>query len=348
MFENARLKLTAWYLVIIMTISVLFSFTIYSSINSELTRFERMQIKLQEDIREGETLPLPPAGGRFIHIGRPDPKFIQASRNRLIMELGIINLSILFLSGAAGYFLAGRTLRPIKKMVDEQKRFITDASHELRTPITALRSEIEVALRNKSLSLPDAKKLLVSNLEEVVSLQSLSDNLLELAQNGKLIDPKEMKEVSLLTVVKAAIKKVQPLAGKKKISITNLVKERKMQGISQQLTEVFVILLDNAIKYSPEKSTITIVSKGKDKNVTVSVIDEGIGIDPQDLPHIFERFYRASKSRDKRYIAGYGLGLSIAKKIVEAHHGTILVESKIDKGTTFKLVFRMLSDNTKE
>ncbi len=268
MFENARLKLTAWYLVIIMTISLLFSFTIYTSINLELSRFERMQIRLQEDIREGNVMRLPPRD-HFIHIGSPDPKFIEDSRRRLIAALGLINLSILFLSGLAGYFLAGRTLRPIKKMVDDQKRFITDASHELRTPITALRSEIEVALRNKTLSLADSKKLFISNLEEVVSLQSLSDNLLELAQNGKLVDPKNMKEVSLMTVVKTAMKKVEPLAGKKKITISNSIKERKLQGIPERLTEVFVILLDNAIKYSAEKSTVKIVSKGNEKQVEI-------------------------------------------------------------------------------
>jgi len=347
MFERARLKLTAWYLVIIMTISLLFSFTIYSSINAEFNRFERMQIKFKEVIEEGEQLPLPPRD-HFIRFVKPDPEFIEDSRNRLIAALGLINLSILFLSGISGYFLAGRTLRPIKKIVDEQKRFITDASHELRTPITALRSEIEVALRNKTLSLPEAKKILVSNLEEVVSLQSLSDKLLELAQNGKFINPKNMKEVSLTAIIKTAMKKVEPLAKKKKITISSSVKEKKIRGIPERLIEVFVILLDNAIKYSPEKSTVTLASQMKDKHVQVSVADHGVGIDAKDLPLIFERFYRASKSRDKSHISGYGLGLSIAKKIIEAHHGTITVVSKPDKGTTFKVVFRMVSDNTTE
>jgi len=148
--------------------------------------------------------------------------------------------------------------------------------------------------------------------------------------------------------VKAAMKKVEPLAKKNKITIKNEVKERRIQGIPERLTEVFVILLDNAIKYSPANTTITLTSKGNEKQVEVSVIDQGIGIEPKDLPHIFERFYRASKSRDKSHISGYGLGLSIAKKIVEAHHGTITAESKRDKGITFKLVFRWLSDNTQE
>src|SRR5690349_4348223 len=144
MFENARLKLTAWYLVIIMAISLMFSCVIYTSINTEFQRFERIQLRIHEDIQEG--FPIPPP--RF---GRPDPEMIEESRKRVVLILAVINVSILFLSGIAGYFLAGRTLKPIKKMVEEQRRFVTDASHELRTPLTALRSEIEVGLRNKQL-----------------------------------------------------------------------------------------------------------------------------------------------------------------------------------------------------
>jgi len=151
MFQRARLKLTAWYLVIIMTISLMFSLVIYQSINIEFQRFERVQLKIQEDMQEG--LPFPHSRDHFIYFGKPDPTVIADARKRLIILLSFINFSILVLSGVAGYFLAGRTLRPIKKMVDEQKRFITDASHELRTPLTSLRSEIEVNLRNKNLSL---------------------------------------------------------------------------------------------------------------------------------------------------------------------------------------------------
>src|SRR5882724_1251229 len=128
MFESARLKLTAWYLVIIMAVSFLFSFTIYSSVNFEFQRFQRMEIKFQKDIAK-EKISFPPPQNRFYRIGHPDPKMIENSRRRLILSLALINFGILIGSGAAGYFLAGRTLRLIKKMVDEQKRFITDASH---------------------------------------------------------------------------------------------------------------------------------------------------------------------------------------------------------------------------
>lgn len=338
MFERARLILTAWYLVIIMTISLLFSLVIYSSITAEFHKFEKMHVKVQEELQDGDILPFP-GRSRFIRIARPDPQIIEDSKRRLLIHLGFINFSIFVLSGAAGYFLAGRTLRPIQKMVDEQRRFITDASHELRTPLTVLRSEIEVGLRNKKLTLSDAQKLLKSNLEEVVSLQGLSDNLLELAQNGRLIDTKYFKEVSLQEVIENAYKKVEPLAKNKQVTIKRTVKHYEVQGIADRLTEIFVILLDNAIKYSHPKSEVTIVAKKERKRVVVLVSDLGVGITKEDLPHIFERFYRASKSRAKINTPGYGLGLSIAKKIVEAHGGSITVKSSQKSGTIFSVSF---------
>ncbi|HEX8931799.1 MAG TPA: ATP-binding protein [Patescibacteria group bacterium] len=341
MFEKARFKLTAWYLVIIMAISLFFSFAVYTGVNTELNRLEKTHLKIQEEIKEGVVVT---HDEHFIKFGKPDPEFIKESKQRLIWALGLINLAILLFSGAAGYFLAGRTLRPIKRMIDEQNRFITDASHELRTPLTALRSEIEVGLRNKNLSLNDAKKLLNSNLEEVINLQTLSDNLLELAQNGRLIDPKNFEEVSLSAIINKAVKKVEPLSLKKQIKLNIKVKDITINGIADRLIEVFVILLDNAIKYSINKGGVEIVAQKDKDQVSVSVIDHGVGIEADDLPHIFERFYRVSKSRNKS-IAGYGLGLAIAKKIIDSHHATITVESIPDKGTTFKLLFRLIPHN---
>src|SRR3989344_668239 len=189
MFEKTRIKLTAWYLVIIMAISMLFSLAIYSGVNVEFRRLERIQERIKE--RQVERLPVP-----LNAMPRFDQEIINQSRTRVITILGGINIAILFLAGFSGYFLAGRTLKPIKKMLDEQNRFITDASHELRTPLTSLRSEIEVGLRNNKLTLLEAKKLLESNLEETEHLQILSDHLLELSQNGQLVSGAEMTVIS--------------------------------------------------------------------------------------------------------------------------------------------------------
>lgn len=328
MFHSARLKLTAWYLLIIMSISILFSVIIYNGVNTELRRFEQMQQYLQE--RQQEDWPLSPSLRRLQY----NLDMVAEARRRVILTLGVLNIGILVLSGMAGYFLAGRTLEPIQEMVEEQKRFVTDVSHELRTPLTALKSEIEVNLRDKKMSLTEAKKLLKSNLEEVNNLQILSDNLIKLTMYSQT-KTLQFSSVTLREVFEDAVKKIMPLAKRKSITIKNMSGEERVKGERQSLTELFVILLDNAIKYSHVKTKVTVSSAKKRDMVTISVKDEGMGISHEDIDHLFDRFYRADKSRTKTDIQGYGLGLSIAKKIVDEHHGRIVVKSEVDRGSEF-------------
>ncbi|MFI5265575.1 MAG: sensor histidine kinase [Candidatus Levyibacteriota bacterium] len=323
-FENARLKLTAWYCLFIMFISVLFSVVIFTEANRELTHFERIQrTRVEYELSNPQTQRPPTL----------NPQEISDARMRLLFTLILVDAGILVFSGFAGYFLAGRTLKPIKKNMEEQYRFVTDASHELRTPLTSLRSEIEVGLRSKNLAAEEARLLLESNLEEVIALQALSNNLLELSQNGNRIDASLMRPVPLERVIAQAIKKVDSLAHAKQIKIENKIKNATVKGIEDRLVELFVILLDNAIKYSPKKKTVTVSSKIANGKVEISVIDRGIGISGKDILHIFDRFYRAESSKFASH--GYGLGLSIAKKITESHNGTITVTSEPDKNTTF-------------
>lgn len=338
MFTAARLKLTTWYLLIIMLVSVSFSVAMYKVLTSELNRVEHLQ-KLRQD----HQLSIPSSDGvpfkfrqRFSRSFMLDPQLIEETKNRLKMILLLINAGIFGASSLAGYFLAGRTLKPIKDMVDEQNRFITDASHELRTPITSLKTEIEVNLRDEKLN-KDTKKILESNLEEVNNLQSLSDNLIKLTQYQKTNGNIAFENVSLKEIIDEACRKVANLAKHKKISIHNKVKDISLQADKQGLSEAFVIFLDNAIKYSHKDTSITLSSKTTDHSIVVEIKDEGIGIDKQDIPHLFERFYRADKSRTKTEIEGFGLGLSIAKQIIAKHNGTISVESDINKGTTFSI-----------
>lgn len=329
MFQNARLKLTAWYLLIITCVSILFSVAIYESADME---FERIQRRQQFRV---EHLP-------YEFLQRPDIPtilpFIDVHdlRERLILMLILINTGIIILAGGLGYFLAGRTLKPIKEMVDEQNRFITDASHELRTPITTLISEIEVNLRDKNLSIAEARGLLGSNLEEAIHLKTITDSLLELSQLEKK-NTFTFTIISLREIVESSIRKVQPLAKKKKITFEQKLMEVNVYADKNRLTEVMVILLDNAIKYSPENSLIKITIKSHDGVVSILIKDQGEGIAEVDLDHIFDRFYRVNKSRSKQKVIGYGLGLAIAKKIVDEHKGEISVKSKLGEGSTFSV-----------
>ena len=306
MFTKARTKLTLYYLGIIMTISLFFSFIIYQGATIELTRIENMQ-----RIRR-------PNSAFLI-----DPDLITETKSRIFLSLLTLNAFILCVSGVSGYFLSGKTLKPISEMMEEQKEFISNASHELRTPLSSLKTEIEVALRDKELKLKTAKDLIKSNLEEVDKMTQLSNYLLELNKFQNRSGNLKFSKVNLADIVKET-------AGKNKVKF-NLEKVI-INGDKDSLTELSRILIDNAIKYSDGKD-VEIVTR---KPGILEVKDKGIGISEKDLPHIFDRFYRGDKAMGKD---GYGLGLSIAKQIVDQHSAKIKVESKLSKGSTFKVIF---------
>lgn len=347
-FHSARLKLTLWYLLIIMAICTIFSIIIFRALTLEVDRFERAQrFLIERRLREGNFhfMP-PPTDGRVFIFSADDPlnpELIAETKQRILLMIIAANLGILTIAGGLGYFLAGRTLRPIQDMIDEQNRFITDASHELKTPLTALRSEFEVALLDEEkLDSHESKQLIKSGLEEIMSLQKLAENLLTLTHQQKKSHFQIPQKVSLLEIVELAIKKIIPLAKKKHISINNLIDDFMINGDTQSLTELFVILLDNAIKYSTDHDKVTLRTKKIDGRVQIEVKDIGNGISKKDLPHIFKRFYRADTSRSRS--SGYGLGLSIAQQIVKMHDGTISVESTVRKGTKFTISLPLASE----
>ena len=257
--------------------------------------------------------------------------------SRVRTLLFVINSGILVTSAILAYWLAGKTLKPIQTMLSEQEQFISDASHELRTPITVLRTTLEVALRQERLPAAEARKLLKESLDEVIQLQALSGSLLQL-QAGTASPDGIPEQLNLAPIIDAVLKKLTPLAAAKKISLTaEQVAEATVIGNSKQLQEIVTILLDNAIKYSGEKSKIHVITQVSKKSVVIAVHDTGIGIAPADLPHIFDRLYRADVARSREHVAGFGLGLSIAQTIAEAHHGKITVKSTVGTGSTFTL-----------
>ncbi len=258
---------------------------------------------------------------------------LSQAEQHLIANLVLYNIGILVLGGAASFAMARRTLRPLEQAMEAQSRFTADASHELRTPLTAMQTEIEVALRAHNLTVAEAKEQLASNLEEVAKLQALSNGLLALAnQDAEHFVPRRL---SIKSILDQAIKNSATAAKQKEVVIDNQAGNVSVLGDKDSLVQLFAILLENAIKYSPPKTTITISSQVKGNNAHIAVHDQGHGITPSDLPHIFERLYRADSSRTKEKVNGYGLGLSIAKKIVELHCGAIDAISQEGKGSTF-------------
>ena len=329
MFTEARIKLTAWYLAIIMVISLSFSGVIYLGVNRELSRIANFQRVRIQGIARGYPTPMEVPFG-------PDTDAINEARVRIITTLGIINLSILILSGLGGYFLAGVTLEPISKMLEDQKNFVSNASHELRTPLTSLMTEIEVALRDKKMGLADSKKLLESNLEEVKKMNSLSNYLLQLNRFQDGGANLEIKKIDLKVVTEKVISKIAPIAKAKRIKLISNLDKSIVKGNEESVKELVTILLDNAIKYSLKNTSVNITVR---TNGTLKISDQGVGVSSKDMPHIFDRFYRSESSRNKEKSDGYGLGLSIAKSIVDLHGATIRVDSKLQKGTTFTVYF---------
>lgn len=345
MFKSARLKLTGWYLLIIMLVSVFFSTVIYLGTVQELERgFHRAELRFRAE-ELGIPLPqgfqersedLPP------RLREISPRFfsveeLQTTENRLRLNLLMINGVILGLSAVVGYFLAGKTLKPIEESLEEQKRFVADASHELRSPLTALKTSMEVALRDKKMSLTEAKKVIKSNLEDIDSLQSLSNNLLSLANlqsNGRNF---VFKKVDIAEVVKSAYRKLLPLAKEKNIKIRIEFKKQTILANKESLEGMVFIFLDNAIKYTPQDGEVVVKTKVGKRNLVIKIKDTGIGISKEDIPHIFDRFYRVDQSRSKESVLGFGLGLSLAKRIIEIHKGTVEVSSGLRKGTTFTI-----------
>jgi signal transduction histidine kinase len=326
MFKSAVIKLTAWYLLIIMVISLCFTLALFSVTNNDVQANLRRQ------------------GQDFMRFGITANQFEQARvialrdlQRREILNLLRFNIFVLAFGGGASYFLARRTLSPLETAMEAQARFTGDASHELRTPLTAMRSEIEVALREQKLSATDSRDLLKSNLEEVIKLQELSQSLLQLAgysgKNGTL----EFSELDIAEPLKTAIDRVIKQAEARSMHIDVVSRHLTLIGNSPSIVELFVTLLDNAIKYGYENGTISVAVRTNAREAIITVQDDGIGIAHADIPFIFDRFYRAESSRSKGITEGYGLGLSLASQIVSAHQGSIQVDSAEGHGSLFTI-----------
>lgn len=331
-FHNASLKLTSLYLVIIMSISLIFSAGFYRVSSQELERgIHRQPGPISQMVRSRNMDILDQL------LLEQDDVF-EAAKSRLQANLILINLIILITGGLLSYYLARRTLKPIEDVHEAQSRFTADASHELRTPIAAMRLENEISLMDKKLTLKQAKEQLQSNIEELDKLTALSEGLLQLAQLDN--DRLSKNNIEVVSIVKDAIRRVSNEADQKnQIIKTKKIDKGTINVNEPAVTEALVTLLDNAIKYSVEKSEVIVSTKRSNSMLNILVTDTGIGIDDKDLENIFDRFYRADNSRTNSNLNGYGIGLSIAKAVADSHGGSISVESKPKKGSTFTLSF---------
>lgn len=321
-FKSASLKLTGWYLVILMMLSVGFSLAIYQITTSEFhSRLEQLQVAIQE---------MPYSIQRQIDnsLLADMVEAEAAARTNLSLQLFYVNLFVLILGGLGGYFLARQNLKPIEKAHEAQSRFTSDASHELRTPLAVMKTELEVIIRDKTATSEEMREVLVSNLEEVDKLTKLSEMLLNLSQldHVKL----NLGPVNLSKITQSVLTNYKSIDDR---FVVKIKKQSIVYGNEMAIIDLIKILIDNAIKYSPANSKIHLkISKHGDM-ARFEITNSGEGIKPDKLPHVFDRFFRADSSRTGH--RGYGLGLALAKNIVELHKGELSVTSQAGKDTTF-------------
>jgi heavy metal sensor kinase len=221
----------------------------------------------------------------------------------------------------------------LERSFEEVRRFTADASHELRTPLTAIRTEAEVALA-RPLDPADCQQLLGSILEECDRLTRLSDQLLALAREDARAARREHEPLDLAALVRGVADTMHPLAEARGLRLrAEADGPVEVHGDGERLREVFYNLLDNAIKYTPEGGEVEVRCGRAGRGAAVTVRDTGLGIPPEHLPRVFDRFYRVDKARSREQ-GGTGLGLSIARSIVTAHGGTITLDSTPGRGTT--------------
>jgi two-component system, OmpR family, sensor histidine kinase CiaH len=321
MFTKASLRLTAWYVAILMALSLMFSSWLFTEASNEVrTGLDAQLLRPYANLLPKEEI------GAYL-----DQQY-EASRWRIIGSLTLMNVGVLVAGSFISYFLARRTLQPIEDALDAQNRFTADASHELRTPLTSMKTEIEVALRDPKLPAKEARELLKSNVEEIDRLTKLSDGLLILARTG---DAPALKKVAVADIAQKVAHRFEARANAKHMKLVTQLSPANGMAEPTQLDMLAGILLDNAIKYAPEKSTITVATTIQDNYACLTVHNEGSVISAKDLPHIFDRFYRADTSRTGGHTAGHGLGLSIAEKLAANMNGSIAVRSTKKAGTTF-------------
>jgi signal transduction histidine kinase len=263
-------------------------------------------------------------------------------REKLLFNLILINVIVLVASGTLGYYLAGKTLEPIEEMIIKQKRFISDAAHELKTPLTAIKTDIEVTLRDKKLTLEDSRKTLTRTIDEINELSLLTSNLLASSKyNNSDIYKKEVEVFELGGLIDKVVRKLNVKAKEKNIKIIKDLKPIEIRADPHEIEHVIMNILDNAIKYSNTDSEVSVSSSSLANKAEVKIVDHGMGIPEKNLNLIFEPFFRGDKSRDKFKTEGYGLGLAITKDIIESYGGTISISSKPGKGSTFTISFAL-------
>ena len=246
----------------------------------------------------------------------------------ILMETNILSL-------LASLYLARVSVRPLLESMQKQQSFVENASHELRTPLAVLQNRLETLFRKPEATIMDVSESIASSLEEVRNMRFLTTNLLNLARRDDGIKP-ELAEVptSFFNTTFTNYEMIA-LENDRVFRFENRM-HRTIVTDQLLLKQLMTILFDNAIKYTEEDGEIDFIISATDRSLYLLVSDNGVGISAEDKKKIFDRFYRVDKARTRQK-GGFGLGLSLAKQIVDALKGTITVKDNKPKGTIFEV-----------
>jgi signal transduction histidine kinase len=275
-------------------------------------------------------------GQPFIAVATANTEELEDEYAALIGALVTMLLGALALVAAGGVFLARKSSTPVAQSFAQMRRFVADAAHELRTPVAVMRAQLDVALEHSREPAAD-----LSTLQDVRSeaerLSAIVDDLFTLVRADTeahaLGVPAAKAECYLDDIMADVVVTAQPLAAQRGVVLAMTdFQEAMLVGDSALLRQLLMILLDNALKYTPTGGRVTLGVGAHHSSIVVTVTDTGMGIASDVLPQVFERFYRGEVARSMA--TGAGLGLSIARWIVEVHGGTIEMESEVGTGTT--------------
>ncbi len=248
----------------------------------------------------------------------------------------IVNGILVLLSVFISYRLATRTLRPIEEAYERQRQFLSDASHELRTPLAILQANLE---NERDSGNADLRASAENHLEEVKRMSVLVSDVLSLSKLEHTGSEAVRSALTVNDVLQNVIDRLSPIAAKHHVALTleDAPETFNVLAAEEPLIRVLTNVIENAILYNKTDGSVTVSLEREDDSVRIDVVDTGVGIGEKDVQKIFDRFYRADKSRSRR-TGGSGLGLSIARSIVEAFGGTIAMKSTVDVGTTVSIL----------
>jgi signal transduction histidine kinase len=268
-----------------------------------------------------------------VQVGKPLRTYERDMHALALVLLGS-GMAALLLATVGGLVVANRALRPVQQSWQRQQGFVADASHELRTPLAIVRADAEVLLRAANRPVAENRDLVEDIVKETDHLSGLVTDLLTLARldAGRL--PLEREEFNASELLEDVAAQTRRLLLDRRVAVK--IEAPAVLSVTadrERILQVLRILVDNSQRYTPDGGTIGLGARRSDNGAVLSVVDTGPGIAAKDMGHVFDRFYRADRSR-ARTIGGAGLGLAIARGIVEAHGGTLQIDSSPGRGTS--------------